>query len=108
LGKTPTGWSTFVPANFWVGLLAVWGYRWLSKLYGSGFWTGVRTALAVRVVFLVIPTGALQPLGLFPNRLLAWTVLVGFFDGSLAALLGAWLYDGMRENRRPASRALPT
>jgi len=107
LGKSPTGWSTFIPANFWVGILAVWGYRWLSEVYGSGLRTAVRTALIIWVIFWVIPTGALQPLKLFPNRLLAWTVLVGLFDGGLAALLGAWFYDGMRENPKTVSRALP-
>ena len=107
LGKSPTGWSTFIPANFLVGILAVWGYRWLSEVYGSGLRTAVRTALIIWVIFWVIPTGALQPLKLFPNRLLAWTVLVGLFDGGLAALLGAWFYDGMRENPKTPSRALP-
>src|SRR5207248_1264253 len=82
------------------------GYRWMSELYGSGFRTAVR-AVIVWIIFWVIPTGAMQPLALFPNRLLAWTVLVGLFDGGLAALLGAWLYDGMRENPRTESRALP-
>ena len=107
LGKSPTGWSTFIPANFWVGILAVWGYRWLSEVYGSGLRTAVRTALIIWVIFWVIPTGAMQPLALFPNRLMAWTVLVGLFDGGLAALLGAWFYDGMRENPKTVSRALP-
>ena len=107
LGKTPTGWSTFIPANFCVGILAVWGYRWLSELYGSGFRTAVRTALMVWIIFWVIPTGAMQPLALFPSRLLVWSVLVGLFDGGLAALLGAWFYDRMRENPRTLPRGLP-
>ena len=96
LGKTPTGWSTFIPSNFWLGILAVWGYRWFSRIYGSGLQTGLRTAFAVWIIFWVIPTAAMQPLALFPNRLLAWTIVVGLFDGVLATLLGAWLYDGLR------------
>jgi hypothetical protein len=27
LGKTPTGWRAFIPANFFVGLLMVWFFR---------------------------------------------------------------------------------
>ena len=101
LGKTPTGWSTFIPANFWVGILAVWTYRWLSGVYGSGPETAVRTAAVIWIVFWVIPTAAMQPLALFPNRLLAWTVFVGLLDGSVAALLGAWLYDGLEGSTVP-------
>jgi hypothetical protein len=104
LGKSPTGWTTFIPANFWVGILAIWGYRWLSRVYGSGLKTAMRTAVIMWAVFWVIPTAAMQPLALFPNPLLAATVLVGFVDGGLATLLGAWLYDGLRENPGIASR----
>ena len=93
LGKTPTGWSKFIPANFWLGILVVWGYRWLRGIYGAGLRSAVRTALAAWIIFWVIPTAALMPLALFPNRLLAWTILVGLLDGTLATLLGAWLYD---------------
>ena len=98
LGKTPTGWSTFIPANLWVGVLAVWSYRWLTGVYGPGPRTAARAALIIWVVFWVIPIGAMQPLALFPSRLLAWTVLVGFFDSGLATVLGVWVYDGVREN----------
>ena len=106
LGKTPTGWTTFIPANFWLGILAVWGYRWLSGVYGSGLRTAVRTALIVWVVFWVVPIAAMQPLALFPNGLLACTVLVGLFDGGLATLLGSWLYDGIRSWPKMASPTL--
>ena len=107
LGKTPTGWSTFIPSNFLLGIFAVWGYRWFSGVYGPGLWTAVRTALIVWIVFWVIPTAAMQPLALFPNRLLTWTVLVGLFDSVLAMLLGAWLYDGMRSEQATPAPASP-
>ena len=105
LGKTPTGWSTFIPANFWLGIIAVWGYRWLSKVYGPGLQTAARTAFIVWIVFWVIPMAAMQPLALFPNRLLAWTVLVGILDGGVGTLLGAWLYDGLRRDLATPARA---
>src|ERR1035441_7556030 len=33
LGKTPTGWSTFIPANFFIGILLVWLYARLRPGY---------------------------------------------------------------------------
>jgi hypothetical protein len=68
LGKTPTGWTTFIPANFLVGIIAIWVYARLSPSYGPRPKTAVRAALAVWVVFWVVPEAALQPLNLFPTR----------------------------------------
>src|SRR5437762_9978176 len=70
LGKTPSGWTTFIPANFLVGVIAIWVYTVLTRSYGPSPKTAVRAALAVWVVFWVIPELALQPLKLFPDSLL--------------------------------------
>lgn len=96
LGKTPTGWSSFIPANFWLGILAVLGYRWATRFYGPGARTALRTAVAVWLIFWVIPTLAMQPLHIFPDRLLMWTILVGIADAAAGTFLGAWLYDRAR------------
>jgi hypothetical protein len=95
LGKTPTGWSSFIPSNFVLGVIAVWSYRWLSGIYGPGVRTALRTAPALWAIFWVIPTAALAPLALFPNRLLGWTMIVGLVDGTAATMLGVSLYDRM-------------
>jgi hypothetical protein len=92
LGKTPAGWSTFIPANFLVGILMVWLYARLRPQYGGGPKTALRSGLATWAVFWVIPTMALMPLDLFPNALLAAIIALGLVDANLAALLGAWLY----------------
>lgn len=94
LGKTPTGWTAFIPANFVLGVLAVEMYRWLGRIYGPSFATALRTALAVWCIFWVIPLAALAPMELFPGRLILLTILVGLADGGVATLLGTWLYDG--------------
>ncbi|HET7460954.1 MAG TPA: hypothetical protein VFJ82_06890 [Longimicrobium sp.] len=108
LGKTPTGWSSFIPANFWLGILSVLGYRWASRFYGPGRQTALRTAVAVWLVFWVIPTLAMQPLHIFPDRLLMWTILVGVGDGAAGTFLGAWLYDRARWSaREPGPRPYP-
>ncbi|MGO9256014.1 MAG: hypothetical protein ACLQU1_06905 [Bryobacteraceae bacterium] len=92
LGKTPTGWTTFIPENFLLGVIAIWVYTRMRPSYGPGPKTAVRTALAVWVVFWVIPEMALQPLKLFPNSLLFTVIAVGLLDSIPAVLLGAWIY----------------
>jgi hypothetical protein len=92
LGKTPTGWATFIPANFLVGILMVWLYARLRPLYGVGRKTALRVGLATWVIFWVIPLLAMAPLELFPNHLLFIAIALGLADANLGALVGAWLY----------------
>ena len=92
LGKNPTGWSTFIPANFLVGIFGVWGYALLCKRYGPGLKTAVRTALALWVIFWVIPIMGLQPLDLFPNNLLFSVIAIGLLDSMLGIVMGAAIY----------------
>ena len=92
LGKNPTGWSTFIPANFLVGIFAVWGYALFRRRYGPGFVTALRAGLALWVVFWVIPTLGLQPLDLFPNTMLFSIIAVGLLDSLLGTVVGAAMY----------------
>jgi len=96
LGRTPTGWTAFIPANFALGVIALWGYRWLSERYHAGLRTALRTGLAAWVIFWVIPTLARLALALFPARLLGLTIAVGLIDGVAATVVGAWLFEGFR------------
>jgi hypothetical protein len=93
LGKTPTGWSTFIPANVFIGILLVWLYARLRPRYGRGPKTALRAGLATWVVFWVIPLMAIVPMDLFPISLLAAAIALGVVDVGLAVLLGAWLYQ---------------
>jgi hypothetical protein len=92
LGKAPTGWLTFIPANFGVGILMVWFYARLQSSYGRGPISALRSGLATWTVFWVIPMMSIMPMNIFPDRLLATVIVLGFVDVNLAALLGAWLY----------------
>ena len=92
LGKHPTGWATFIPANFLVGLCTVWLYTRMRARYGAGPRTAVRAGLAIWAIFWVIPILALVPLELFPNWLLFLVIAGGVVNANLAALLGAWAY----------------
>jgi hypothetical protein len=93
LGKTPTGWSAFIPANFFIGILMVWLYARFRPRYGRGPKTALRSGLATWVVFWAIPLMAIVPMDLFPISLLAAAIALGVVDVGLAVLLGAWLYQ---------------
>ena len=70
LGKKPTGWTTYIPSNFLVGSFAVALYAWLLPGCTPTRNSAVLTGIGIWLVFWVIPTMALMPLDLFPNRLL--------------------------------------
>ena len=93
IGKVPKGWEVFIPANFWLGILLVWGYSWFKNHYPSRTGALARATVAGWLIFWVIPMLALMPLDIFPNRLLAMVIAVGAVDGTLAVVVGAWIYD---------------
>jgi hypothetical protein len=93
LGKNPTGWSTYIPGNFALGVLLVWSYARLRPAYGRGAKTALRSGLAVWLVFWGIPMLAIMPMELFPNSLLVTVIVLGLVDANLAVLAGAWLYQ---------------
>jgi len=92
LGKTPTGWATFIPSNFLVGIIGIWIYAKFRPNYGPGPLTALRSAVSIWAVFWAIPMMALQPMHLFPNLLIFTTIVVGLLDSVPAVLLGAWIY----------------
>jgi hypothetical protein len=94
LGKLPTGWAMFIPANFLVGFFTVWLYTRMRSQYGPGPRTGLRAGLVIWAIFWVIPMLALVPLELFPNWLLFLVIAGGLVNANLAALLGTWAYRG--------------
>ena len=96
LGKSPSFWGAFVVANFFVGLWAVWSYRWLSSIYGKGTTTALKAAATMWTVFWVIPIAGMQPFGIFPNYLLAMVVTVGILDAAVGMLPVFGLFDRMR------------
>lgn len=93
LGKEPRGWTAFIPANFWLGILAVWAYRWSSQRYGSGPRSALRVSLVCWLVFWVIPMLSMEPMQIFPDRLLGLTILIGLVDAPAGTFFGAWVFD---------------
>jgi hypothetical protein len=92
LGKKPTGWTTFIPSNFLLGIFAVALYVWLRPRYSSTWKSAALAGSAIWLVFWVIPTVALMPLNLFPNRLLLTIIGIGVVDLLLAVPVGIWPY----------------
>ena len=92
LGKKPTGWTTFIPSNFLVGSFAVALYAWLRLRYTPIRNSAVLSGIAIWLIFWVIPTMALMPLNLFPNRLLLGIIGTGVVDLLLAVPVGIWFY----------------
>lgn len=92
LGRIPTGWATFIPSGFLIGIIGIWIYAKFRPNYGPGPLTAVRSGVLIWAVFWAIPIMALQPMHLFPNSLLFTTILVGLMDSVPAVLLGAWIY----------------
>ena len=88
LGRAPKGWSAFIPANFWLGILLIWLFTWFSRHYAARRVALVRTIAVAWLVFWVIPMLALAPMELFPNYLLGLVIVVGAVDGSLGVLAG--------------------
>ena len=101
LGKVPSFWGTFVVANFLVGIVAIASYCWLARFYGPGTRTAVRTAIAMWIIFWVVPIAGMQPFDIFPNYLLALVVAVGFLDAALGMMPAIALYDRIAVARAP-------
>lgn len=99
LGKVPSFWGTFVGANFGVGVVALWSYRWLSNIYGRSLPTALKTAGAMWVIFWVIPIMGLQPFDIFPNYLLALVIAVGIADAAVGILPAIALFERLSEIR---------
>ncbi len=93
LGKVPSFWGTFVAANFEVGIISIWAYRWLSQFYGPTRATALKSAGAMWVIFWVIPILGMQPFDIFPNYLLALVIIVGLLDAALGILPAIALFE---------------
>ena len=62
LGKTPTGWGAFIPANFLGGILMVWFFARLRLHYDEGAMSALKSGLAIWAVFWFIPMMSLGPI----------------------------------------------
>jgi hypothetical protein len=83
------------------GIIGVWLYAALSGRYGFGAATRAKAGLVIWVLASFIPNLGMLPSGLFPGRLMAFSVVIDFLAILLGVTMGAVLY---REENTPAAR----
>jgi hypothetical protein len=96
LGKTgEMSGASIVLFNVWgflLGIAAVWLYAAIRPRYGAGLTTALCAGSAIWFVGIVLASVTPLALGLFPTRLVAMGIAVGFIELALGTTIGAWLY----------------
>jgi hypothetical protein len=77
---------------FVVGTLTVWLYAAIRPRYGPGPKTAICAGLTVWFLGPLRSRLALAIMGVFSTRLMAFAVVWGLVEMSVAALAGAWFY----------------
>jgi len=78
--------------GFLLGIAAVWLYAAIRPRYGAGLTTALCAGSAIWFVGIVLASVTPLALGLFPTRLVAMGIAVGFIELALGTTIGAWLY----------------
>ncbi len=95
LGRPPIGGSAiaiFVVGSFILGIAMIWTYAAIRPRQGPGVKTAVCAGLLVWFFAYLYPSTGLLATGLFPANLIVTSVMWGFFELPIAAVIGAWLY----------------
>lgn len=84
------GW--FVVGIFVLGIAMIWLYSVIRVKFGPGPKTAIYTGLTIWFLMWVLGFGSTALQGLYPSRLVLTTLVWGFFEVPIGALVGAWLY----------------
>ena len=90
--QMPSGVAGFVVWGFLMGLGVIWLYAVARPRFGPGTKTAAIVALGYWIFAYAVPNFGTGVLGLFPNRLLVISTLVGLVELIAASLAGASLY----------------
>ncbi len=82
----------FVIVGFLVGIGMVWLYAAIRPRYGAGPRTAICAGIAAWFFVYLLPMISEHPFHLWPSRLVAIAVVVGFFEFAVAGLAGGWAY----------------
>ncbi len=82
----------FVFMDLIVGMAMVWLYAAIRPRFGAGGRTAIVSGIIVWFLGWFWHMGGLVAMGIYPQDLIMITLLWGFFQMSLAAIAGAWLY----------------
>jgi hypothetical protein len=95
LGRPPIGGSAiaiFVVGGFILGIAMIWTYAAIRPRQGAGPKTAVCAGLLVWFFAYLYPSSTVLVMGLLPANLIVTSVMWGFFELPIAAVIGAWLY----------------
>ena len=93
LAETPARSLFYILLGLVYGILAIWVYASIRPRYGAGPITALYAGLGVWLLGYFLPALIWMPMGLFPRRLVAISMLVGLAEILLATEVGAWLYQ---------------
>ncbi len=89
-GTTAIVW--FMIMDFIVGIAMVWLYAAIRPRFGAGARTAIVSGIVVWYFGWFWHMGGLVAMGIYPQSLVMMTLIWGFFQMSIAALAGAWVY----------------
>ena len=86
------GW--YVVITFLLGIAMIWLYSVMRVKFGPGPKTAIITGLTVWFLMWLLGfgSGSLMMPGIFSSKLVLTTLIWGFFEVPISALVGAWLY----------------
>lgn len=84
------GW--YILMFFVLGIAMIWLYGVMRPKFGAGPKTAIITGLTVWFLLWVLGFGSAAVQGLFGSKMVLITLIWGFFEVPIAALVGAWLY----------------
>ena len=82
----------FMIMDFIIGIAMVWLYAAIRPRFGAGVRTAIVSGIAVWYFGWFWHMGGLIAMGIYPQSLVMLTLIWGFFQMTIAAVAGAWLY----------------
>jgi hypothetical protein len=91
---TPTGGAIalYVVLAFVLGIAVIWLYAAIRPRFGAGPKSAVIAGLSVWFFVWLWVHISMTPMGLLPTSIVLITLIWGFFEVPIAALVGAWTY----------------
>lgn len=82
----------FVIMDFIIAIAMVWLYAAMRPRFGAGVRTAIVAGLVVWFFGWLTNLGGLMAMNIYPSKLLTTTLIWGFVQMPVVAILGAWLY----------------
>lgn len=100
LQESPAVMTWYFVWGFLTGIVTVWLYAAIRPRFGAGPRTAIISGLAVWVIMWFLGWVGFVVNGMFPSGLMVTSLIWGFFEVPIAAVVGAWLY---KEEGAPAA-----